>query len=504
MEYYYALWTSRAPDSGFNRDGVWRNGASYFTANVKTLYYMPSLFGFLTNSKSYLSHPWYMNAGRALVYTWPLNSYSLGFGDANEKSGEPNRLRLAFADFIARELGDPFASSYAKDGLNLVVQDYELRLYRMASQKEYADKPQKGLSKLRWYEDAGEVVILDNLETTAKGMAVSFRSSPFGAGSHTDADQNSFNILYNGKNVFRNSGYYINFDGPHNLMSYRHSRAHNTVLVGGIGQPYSIEANGLVEMAGSNNTVSYALGDASGAYGGISNDPMWIKAFQKANISQTPANGFGVTPLSKYRRHLVVLHPNILVIYDELESKTPTSWQWLLHGATQFGLEANKKELKLTLPEDNKVAKAQFFISQNFGMSQTDEFKVPPTSKPDARYPNQWHFTAEFDTTDKVRMLTIIQIASPSSELLVNKISDSKYKIGDWTITAALNVNNEANLSVSHQELGDQLNYGFSSVYFKGKQEQRQYSPSCLLLKDGKTIEMKSVKPSTTRVINSY
>ncbi|WP_025069575.1 hypothetical protein [Bacteroides propionicifaciens] len=226
---------------------------------------------------------------------------------------------------------------------------------------------------------------------------------------------------------------------------------------------------------------------------------MWIKAFQKAKISQTPANGFGVTPLTKYRRHLVVLHPNILVIYDELEAKTPTSWQWLLHGATEFGLDANKKQLTLALADANKLAKAQFFSSQNFGMSQTDEFKVPPTSKPDSRYPNQWHFTAEFAATDKVRMLTIIQIASPSSELLVNKISDSKYTIGDWTITAELNVNNEANLSVSHQELGDQLNYGFSGVNFNGRYEQRETSPSCLILKDGITKELKSIKPSTTR-----
>ena len=26
MEYYYELWTARAPASGFNRDGIWLNG----------------------------------------------------------------------------------------------------------------------------------------------------------------------------------------------------------------------------------------------------------------------------------------------------------------------------------------------------------------------------------------------------------------------------------------------------------------------------------------------
>lgn len=44
LEYYYELWTARAPASGFNRDGIWHNGTGYFTANIKTLFYMPSLF----------------------------------------------------------------------------------------------------------------------------------------------------------------------------------------------------------------------------------------------------------------------------------------------------------------------------------------------------------------------------------------------------------------------------------------------------------------------------
>lgn len=88
LEYYYELWTARAPASGFNRDGVWHNGAGYFNANVKTLYYIPSLFSSITQ-KDFLQHPWYQNAGKAMAYTWPPASKSAGFGDGSEKEMSP-------------------------------------------------------------------------------------------------------------------------------------------------------------------------------------------------------------------------------------------------------------------------------------------------------------------------------------------------------------------------------------------------------------------------------
>lgn len=53
LEYSYELWTSRAPASGFNRDGNWHNGTSYFSANAVTLYYIAELFSYLTKQIFY-------------------------------------------------------------------------------------------------------------------------------------------------------------------------------------------------------------------------------------------------------------------------------------------------------------------------------------------------------------------------------------------------------------------------------------------------------------------
>ena len=43
------------------------------------------------------------------------------------------------------------------------------------------------------------------------------------------------------------------------------------------------------------------------------------KNFEAAGLEQTPEYGFGKTPLTKYLRHILVLRPGIVVIYDEME-----------------------------------------------------------------------------------------------------------------------------------------------------------------------------------------
>lgn len=387
MEYYYELWTARAPASGFNRDGIWHNGTGYFSANILTLAYMPSLLSFISQ-RDFLSHPWYQNAGRSLVYTCPPGSKSNGFGDNSEKGSEPNRLIAAFADYLACETGDSYAGWYAGECRDLLRRDYELRLYRMCTDQDYNTAFPAEADKMVWYKDAGEVAMHSAPEETERDLALSFRSSTFGSGSHTTASQNAFNLLYKGVDVYRSTGYYQNFSDAHNLMSYRHTRAHNSLLVNGIGQPYSTEGYGSVMRAMGGQHISYCLGDASYAYRGISNDPMWVGYFKQAGIEQVPENGFGATPLTKYRRHVLMLHPHTVIVYDELEASEVVRWEWLLHSPTEFKIDATKKTLSTNNKTKGLVAVTQLFGGHVFTLSQTDRFVVPPTIT-GTEYPNQ-------------------------------------------------------------------------------------------------------------------
>ena len=64
----------------------------------------------------------------------------------------------------------------------------------------------------------------------------SFRSSPYGSTSHALANQNAFNTFYGGQPLFYSSGHHIEFTDVHSMLCHRATRAHNTILVNGMGQ----------------------------------------------------------------------------------------------------------------------------------------------------------------------------------------------------------------------------------------------------------------------------
>lgn len=484
LEYCYELWTARAPASGFNRDGEWHNGTGYMTANMKTLYYVPMLYSYLTKT-DFLQHPWYQNLGKSLVYAWPPQSMAAGFGDGNELNNEPTRQRTALADFIARETGDPYAAWYANQCPNLKG-DFETRLYRIVRESETkraatlpGDAP-----KALWFQDCGEMMAHSSLGDYKNNLFLSFRSSPFGSGSHTLADQNSFNLHFRGVPVYRHTGYYLNFSDPHNLLSYRHTRAHNTLLIDGIGQPFTTRAYGnVVRMLGGEH-ISYCLGDASNAYCGISEYPMWEENFAAHGLEQSVENGFGSTPLKLYRRHIFLLHPDKVLIYDEMEAHKPVRWDWLLHSPVKFFVDEGLNRLTTRNEEKKFSSVAQLFSDQSCTISQTDEYVAEPNPKL-VKYgrsiPKQWHLAATFEKSEANRILTIVQVQPDGTQVSEITRSDNRFTCGDWTIEAELNTTKPAALSITNKVNKAAFSYGDKQPVVDGKRTARKEKGSSLL-----------------------
>lgn len=505
LEYCYELWTARAPASGFNRDGEWHNGQGYFHANVKTLWYVPSLMSYITGT-DFLQHPFYKNLGKALVYAWPPRSMSAGFGDGNEGFRSVSRQRAALADYIARETGNPYAIWYCNENKTATA-DIDMRLYRIANKdKAYpADQPLPAdAPKAIWFQDTGEMLAHSNLPRYRENLFLSFRSSPFGSGSHTLADQNSFNLHFRGVPVYRSTGYYLNFSDPHNLLSYRHTRAHNTILVDGIGQPFSTKGYGkVVRMLGGDN-ISYACGDASNAYSGISEYPMWIKNFKTSKVEQSVENGFGETPLKKYRRHILLLHPDIVVIYDELEADKPVRWDWLLHSPVQFDINEQECRLTTVYPDKKFTAVAQLFSNSNCTMTQTDRFVAAPDPKKmkkGVKYPNQWHMTAAFEKSPVTRILTVIRIQPDGKPLRKLTRDGNSFRMDPWRITAQLDPSKPAELFIRNAKNEAVFSLGNKNLKIEGGDYKREQGSSVLydVIDGAWTIhEMTDTEPQAT------
>lgn len=463
LEYYYELWTARAPGTGYNRDGVWHNSVTYFNACVETLCYMPSILSHITGA-DFLQHPWYRASGRALLYSWPVGSANCGFGDGNETTDIPRRIRVAYADFIARRLGDSYAGWYAGQCAAELRQDFLLRADRMVDLDTYDTEEPQNVDKMIWYKDAGEVVMHSDLLHTDRNLSLSFRSSPYGCSQHTFANQNAFNVLYKGVDVFRNTGYYLKYASPHHIMSYRHTRAHNTLLVNGIGQSFTPRAYGSILRGIDGDHISYCLGDASNAYADTCDLKVWIENFKEAGISQTPANGFGATPLTGYLRHVWMLHPDIIVIYDELEASEPVRWDWLLHSPSAFHVEQDGFTLHTADEAKGFSTQAQLFSGQRFQISQTDRFTVPPVDSPDPAYPNRWHLNATVKDSRANRFLFIMQVHDRNEEASPVYREGNDFKINGWHIHAELNPDRSPAVTITHDVETVMFSYGTGSV----------------------------------------
>lgn len=489
LEYYYELWTTRAPNGGFNLSGHWINGTGYFTANILTLWYVPMLFNYLTDA-DFLQHPWYQNAGQALTYSWAPGSVSAGFGDGGESEGTPERQRVGFADFLARETGDSYAAWYAAQCAQARAEDINLRFYRMVRQKTYdGSNLPANAPRMAWYRDIGEVDIHSDLGGK-DDLTLSFRSAPYGTTSHTGGNQNSFNLIFRGEYIYRNGGYFLGSGNrAYDLLCYRHSRGHNTVLVDGIGQSFSQSAYGQVLRAMSGENIAYCVGDASMAYRDTTREERWVEAFREVGLTQTAEYGFGTTPLTRYRRHLLIFYPRTVVIYDELEASTPVTWQWLLHSPVRFALDSTEENQAATEnTSQNFRTVMQQFSDVPSSIFQTDQTLVPVSDTPNADYPPLWHLTIDFESSKANRILTVIQICADEEQPQQVWREGDIFHIGDYQVKAVMDPDNPAELIATSNISPALFSYSEENPIIEGKTYLRRMPYSALLYDSEKGV----------------
>ena len=404
------------------------------------------MLGYITGA-DFFAHPWYRNAGLGLVYSKMPDQRSAGWGDGHENSNpKPMRIRSFFADFLARRLGDRYAAWYTAPGNNdRYKRESETRLWRMASGWQRpadtslpADAPSSLL-----LSDMGEVIVHTRPGQIEGNLNFNFRSSAFGSGSHTHSNQNAFNLQYSGHPVYYSVGHYMNFKDRHNIMSYRHSRAHNTILVNGLGQAFTTRAYGQISDYGYADGITHLTGDASKAYRGVSELKMWEENFAKVGLTQTPEYGFGATPLTKFLRHAAVVHDrNMVVLYDELEADSAVTWDWLLHSPVAFDLDPVHGTVNTVSADGQVRAQSRIIASAPYEMRQTEGYLEQPNTAISQRgedFTPPHNFTAAFGPSKALRVLTVIQVGDGRfTPFAVSEQPDGTYRVGDITIRATL------------------------------------------------------------------
>lgn len=499
----YDIWLSRSPAGGFASDGVWANGnMGYLHVSMESMVNNFLLFRDLFDVNTF-SHPWFSNCANALAYTLPIKSAGDGFADGSEEWDQLNKLRTGFAYILGQELNNPFAINYAyklsDQSLDSVYQ------FKNGGFLEYRLQHQpKKIAPLNWnkipqsavFPESGMAMINTNVLDANKNLFLSFYSSPFGVGSHALAEHNSFNIVYKGKPLFYPTGYRITTQDKHYLVAQKHSRARNTITVDGKTQGYTQSAYGWIPRYLDGESMTYIMGDASNAYKKIDSLGInWITVLKNANVYDAK-NGFIVNEeddpkVSKFRRHLVMLRPNIVVVYDELEAKKPVNWTFQLNGLQRANMTLNPKDQSLIANSDNADASVHVFSSIPTNKTLVDTSFVKPFDwlNPQrgraAKIFDKQQFHYKVENTEKskeMRFLAVIQIDESNSLSFINIQPDSKGNIviGDYIINGQLNLDQTARLEIENKVNGEYLLYGPSNGSSKTK--ARKFSQSTILV----------------------
>lgn len=472
-DYCYNLWLARFP--GLNKDGAWHNGDSYFTVNTRTLIEVPYFYTTVTGF-NFFNDPWYQGSALYTIYQQPPFSKSGGNGSGHQGTLKPSSIRVGYADALARMTGNTYAADYVR---RIATTPDFYKRYVTAKAGSLAwfrlqcDKPLpegEGLANLPMgyvFPESGLASFMTNWERVGSNAMFSFRSSPYGSTSHAIANQNAFNTFFGGSSLFYSSGHHISFVDKHSMLCHRSTRAHNTILVNGMGQRIGTEGYGWIPRYYVGEKIGYLLGDASNAYGKVIS-PLWLERGKEGGIEYTPANGWDKNHLKTFRRHTVALGKTGLVfIYDELEADEPVTWDYLLHTVIN-PMNVTKKDKFVHIQATNKngASDAYLFSSGTLKTDTTSQFFVPAVNwlRADAKgkfaaYPNHWHFTATSEKQKTYRFATIINTHPLSRPVADPEIlPDGRIKAGSWIIKVNVSAEGTPSFFIRSTRKGEDVN----------------------------------------------
>ena len=131
--------------------------------------------------------------------------------------------------------------------------------------------------------------------------------------NHNHSDQGSFLLTAFGENLVTEAGWSDYYKDPYYDTFFTQAIGHNTVLVDGDPQSQSIADT--AQFAALNNHPRITDAITSEFYDAVCSD---LTTVYKGR-------------LARYTRRIVFLKPHYLVVYDDLNAKSATTFDWLLH-----------------------------------------------------------------------------------------------------------------------------------------------------------------------------
>ena len=358
-------------------DGGWHEGVGYWKSYLGRFTWWADVQRAALGLDAYRL-PFFSRAGDFALYGMPPGTVGGGFGDLNaDKTAAQNR---ALMTVLAAQARNPYWQWYVEEtGGPDWGNDYIGFLRRTIPAVEA--KAPDDLSTSILFRGTGQAVLNSTLEHARDNVEIRFKASPFGTQSHGYEAQNSFLLYAFGERLLIRTGRRDSYGSKHHREWMWQTKSVNSITVSGAGQgARTASAVGEITAFHTQPGLHFVEGEAAAAYGG---------------------------KLESFRRGILFLEPNLIVIHDRLRAKQAESFEWLLHAPVPF----EKTAAGYLVHGKQASCRVEFLALTELAITQTDRFDPPPRERIKLV---EHHLTAA--TTVPAReaeFLTVIRVLRP-------------------------------------------------------------------------------------------
>lgn len=329
-------------------DGGWHEGMAYWRSYIGRFTWWADVMRSSMQIDAYRK-PYFSQIGYYPMYVQPPGTLGGGFGDlCGQLKSEGN---VPLAQIFAAQTANPYWRWYVEaHGKEPAMSGY-VGFVRGAASQPPAKEP-SDLPSSRHFRGIGLAVLNSNLLDAKDNVSLQLKSSPFGTQSHGYDANNAFLVSAFGRPVFISSGWRDIYGSDHHTNWMWHTKSTNCITVNGQSQTkHSPAGAGSILEFSTSPEMDFVSAEAGQAYGGA---------------------------LRRFTRSVLFVKPELIVIFDQLESDQPSTFEWWLHAPSGMKLQDDQRA-EVTI-EDVRCQVA-FLEPTNLSLSLTDRFDPPPRER---------------------------------------------------------------------------------------------------------------------------
>jgi len=356
-------------------DGGWHEGVSYWSSYIDRFTWWADIMRSAMQVNAF-DKPYFSRAGYWPMYLMPPGKRGGGFGDGASRMAA--RQVVPLVSELAAQSGNRHWQWYVQQMGGPTPTGGYVGFVRGTLPKVEAKAPDD-LPPSRLFRGIGQAALNTTLLRADEDVQVIFKSSPVGTTSHGNEANNSFVLWAYGEQLLLRTGHYYSYGDPHHRGWVWSTRSLNNITVDGRDQApaRSAEAKGKIVDFQTTASMDAVVGEAGEAY----------RVIERGSPRRQL--------LDRYTRTVLLVKPDLVIVYDRLAARDPSVFQYWLHAANEFKIDGQRK---IEARAGDVLCSIDFLAPQGVSFAQTNQYDPNPEPQIKTR---EWHLTASTPTKSK-------------------------------------------------------------------------------------------------------